>query len=170
MKTPTLETERLILRPVTLADAPAIQKHFNNWNIIKRLSVQVPWPYPDNGAEEFLRDTVLPLVEAGQSINWALVAKNGPREAIGTVAFRPNENNGGHRGFWLAEPYWGRGYMTEAVTAIQDFLFFELGIDRIVAVNVKGNEASRRVTQKTGARFLGMTELEHHEGGSESEK
>ncbi len=170
MKTPTLETDRLILRPVTMADAPAIQKYFNNWNIIKNLSVRVPWPYPDNGAEEFLRDTLLPLIESGDSINWVLVAKDGPREAIGMIAFRPDENNGGDRGFWLAEPYWGRGYMTEAVTAVQDFLFFELGIDRLVVVNAKSNIGSRRVKEKTGARFLGIMEFEHHEGGSESEK
>ena len=60
--------------------------------------------------------------------------------------------------------------MTEAVTAVQDFLFFELGIDRLVVVNAKTNKASRRVKEKTGARFLGIMEFEHHEGGSESEK
>lgn len=46
------------------------------------------------------------------------------------VAFRPVDNIGGARGFWLADPYWGRGHMTEAVTAIPDFLFCELQIIR----------------------------------------
>ena len=36
--TPTLQTERLILRPLALSDAPAIQRHFNNWNIIQHLA------------------------------------------------------------------------------------------------------------------------------------
>ena len=53
---------------------------------------------------------------------------------------------------------------------VQDFLFFELGIDRLVVVNAKTNIGSRRVKEKTGARFLGIMEFEHHEGGSESEK
>ena len=45
----------LILRPLTLSDAPAIQRHFNNWNIIKTLATVVPWPYPDDGAETFVK-------------------------------------------------------------------------------------------------------------------
>jgi len=60
MKTPALETERLILRPLTLDDAPAIQKYFNDWHIIKNLSKAVPWPYPANGAENFIKENALP--------------------------------------------------------------------------------------------------------------
>jgi hypothetical protein len=52
--TPILQTQRLTLRPLALSDAPAIQRHFNNWNIIKHLAAVVPWPYPDNGAETFI--------------------------------------------------------------------------------------------------------------------
>ena len=40
--TPTLQTERLVLRPLALSDAPAIQRHFNNWNIIQHLAQVVP--------------------------------------------------------------------------------------------------------------------------------
>jgi RimJ/RimL family protein N-acetyltransferase len=53
MLTPRLETERLILRPMALSDAPAIQRHFNNWNIIQNLATVVPWPYPADGAGDF---------------------------------------------------------------------------------------------------------------------
>ena len=55
MDTPTLQTGRLILRPLALSDAPAIQRHFNNWNIIQNLTSVVPWPYPDDGAETFIK-------------------------------------------------------------------------------------------------------------------
>jgi ribosomal-protein-alanine N-acetyltransferase len=170
MATPTLETDRLVLRPVTLADAPAIQKYFDNWNIIKRMQVRVPWPYPKNGAEEFLRGTVLPGVESGDCLYWAILAKDGPDEAIGMIEFRFQDNSGGNRGFWLAEPFWGRGYMTEAVSAVQDYLFFDLGIERFVVTNARTNQASRRVKQKTGARLLGPATLQHHQGGLDAEK
>ena len=92
------------------------------------------------------------------------------KEAIGIITFRFKEQPGGNRGFWLAEPFWGRGYMTEAITAVQDYLFFELGIERFVATNSKANKGSRRVKEKTGARYLGDAEVEVREGGYEAEK
>lgn len=170
METPALETENLILRPISLDDAPAIQKYFNNWNIIRNLSTIVPWPYPDDGAETFIRDIALPKVETGESHIWVIVPKDGPDEAIGVVDYHEIIDDGGSRGNWLAEPFHGRGYMTEAITAIQDFLFFEAGIDRMVIVNAKINNASSRVQQKTGGRFIGTGHLEHHNGETEIEK
>ncbi|OGP51930.1 MAG: GNAT family N-acetyltransferase, partial [Deltaproteobacteria bacterium RBG_13_43_22] len=146
MKTPILTTDRLILRPVTLSDAPAIQKYFNNWNIIKNLTTDVPWPYPDDGAEYFLKNIALPKVAEGSSQMWGIYIKDCLDELVGIIEYHFNNDlGGGNRGFWLAEPFWGKGYMSEAVTAVQDYLFFELGINRIIVVNAKSNIGSRRV-------------------------
>src|SRR5215475_272650 len=85
--TPVLETRRLILRPLALADAPAIQRHFNNWNIIRHLAAIVPWPYPDDGAETFVRQQ-LEKIAAGEEIHqWVLVLRSGNDEAIGSIRF-----------------------------------------------------------------------------------
>ena len=87
--TPTLQTSRLILRPLALSDAPAIQRHFNNWNIIQHLAQVVPWPYPEDGAETFIARE-LEKVAAGEEIyNWMLVLRGGDGEAIGNIRFRP---------------------------------------------------------------------------------
>src|SRR6476620_8772707 len=105
--TPTLQTDRLILRPLALSDAPAIQRHFNNWNIIKNLASVVPRPYPDDGAETFVR-LQLGRIAAGEEIyQWVLALRFGDGEAIGNIHFSPRgDNPKGNRGFWLAEPYW----------------------------------------------------------------
>ncbi|MCB9995695.1 MAG: GNAT family N-acetyltransferase [Rhodospirillales bacterium] len=169
METPVLETDRLILRPITLDDAPAVQKYFNNWNIIKNLSLAVPWPYPDDGAESFIRDNVLPSVEKGESIVWVITVKDHGDEAVGVIDYRVDGREEGNRGFWLAEPFWRQGYMTEAVTAMQDYIFFDLDIERMIVMNIHTNEGSRRVKQKNGAQFIGTKELEHREGGSKTE-
>ena len=110
MQTPRLETERLILRPMALSDAPAIQRHFNNWNIIQNLATVVPWPYPDDGAETFIKRE-LGKIAAGEEIyQWVLVLRSGDGEAIGNINFRPHARGAkGNRGFWLAEPWWNRG-------------------------------------------------------------
>jgi len=169
MKTPVLQTQRLTLRPVTIEDAPAIQKHFNNWNIIKNLSKKVPWPYPDNGAEQFLKEMLLPKTASGEEMAWAITEKGGSGELIGLVHFRFKAEEEGNRGFWLAEPFHGRGYMTEAVEAVQDYIFFELKVDKIRVTNAVFNEASRRIKEKTGAQYVGRAKIEHHGGAPDSD-
>ncbi len=131
--TPTLQTQRLILRPLALSDAPAIQRHFNNWNIIQHLASVVPWPYPEDGAETFIARE-LEKVAAGEEIyNWMLVLRGGDGEAIGNIRFRPRSDDPkGNRGFWLAERYWNQGLMSEAVSAVNDFAFRTLGIEGLL--------------------------------------
>lgn len=162
MKTPILETKRLILRPVSLDDAPAIQKYFNNWNIIKNLSLTAPWPYPQDGAEAFLRDIALPAMCDGKAHIWGIHIKNAQDHGlIGVIDYRYEPDKEGNRGFWLGEPFWGKGYMSEAVMAVQDYLFLDLGIDSMIVTNVRSNAASRRVKEKTGARYLRTEKIEH---------
>jgi len=130
METPTLRTSRLILRPIALSDAPAIQRYFNNWNIIQYLATVVPWPYPDDGAETFIR-LQLEKIAAGEAIHsWVLALRSGDGEAIGNIHFRPwSDSPKGNRGFWLAEPWWNQGLMTEAVAAVNNFAFHTLGVE-----------------------------------------
>lgn len=172
MKTPVLDTPRLILRPVTPEDAPAIQKYINNWNIAKSLSMEFPWPYPDDGAECFVRNSALPRMGTGEAMIWVIVPKEGPDEAIGVIDLRIDGGAGaaGQRGFWLAEPFWNRGYMTEAVAAVQDYYFLELGRESLIVSNAKSNGASRRMKEKAGAKFLGEFDFPHHSGETLSEK
>lgn len=171
METPTIQTERLILRPLARSDAPAIQRHFNNWNIVKNLATVVPWPYPDDGAETFVKQE-LGKIAAGEEIyQWVLVLRSGDGEAIGNIRFDPRvDHPKGNRGFWLAEPYWNQGLMTEAVASVNDFAFCTLGVESFHVDNVASNEASRRVKQKTGAEFVGYIELLHHNGQTRSEQ
>ena len=171
METPTIQTQRLILRPLALSDAPAIQRHFNNWNIIKNLATVVPWPYPDDGAETFVRQKVEKIAAGEEIYQWVLVLRSGDGEAIGYISFDPRvDHPKGNRGFWLAEPYWNQGLMTEAVASVNDFAFRTFGVESFHVCNVASNEASRRVKQKTGAEFVGYIELPHHNGQTRSEK
>jgi RimJ/RimL family protein N-acetyltransferase len=169
--TPTLQTRRLILRPLALSDAPAIQHHFNNWNIIQHLAAVVPWPYPADGAEIFVRLQLAKISEGEAIHSWVLALRSGNGEAIGNIYFRPYADNPkGNRGFWLAEPWWNQGLMTEAISAVNDFAFRTLGIESFYVCNAATNAASRRVKQKTGAEFVGYVELAHHNGQSRTEK
>ncbi|MGY3531674.1 GNAT family N-acetyltransferase [Bradyrhizobium sp. USDA 4452] len=170
-ETPRIETRRLILRPLALSDAAAIQHHFNNWNVIRTLATVVPWPYPDDGAESFIKRELHKIAAGEESYQWVLVLRDGDGEAIGSINFRPRaDGRKGNRGFWLAEPFWNQGLMTEAIAAVNDFAFLTLGLHHFHVCNAQSNVASRRVKQKTGAEFVGLVELPHHNGESRAEK
>lgn len=111
-------------------------------------------------------------IAAGQqNYQWVLVLREGDGQAIGNIDFRPRaESRKGNRGFWLAEPYWRQGLMTEAIAAVNDFAFLTLGLESFHVCNAASNVASRRVKQKTGAEFVGFVELPHHNGESRAEK
>ena len=150
---PLFTTERLILKEVTLADLPAYKKYFINYSVISQLSSSVPWPYPDDGVEWFLNNIILPN-QGKDRWMWGIHLKENPDQLIGAVdLWRKGVPE--HRGFWLGEPFWGNGYMTEAVAPITDYAFNTLAFDELILSNALGNNKSRRVKEKAGAVLIG---------------
>jgi ribosomal-protein-alanine N-acetyltransferase len=151
---PKLETSRLILTPVSIDDAPAYQEHFLDYEVIRHLSAQVPWPYPENGIVEFFSNIILPP-QGTDRWTWVIRLKTIPNEIIGCVDLW-REGRPEHRGFWLGKKFWGQGYMTEAVSPVTDYAFSSLGFETLTFTNAVGNDRSRRVKEKTGARLIGI--------------
>lgn len=149
---PVFETERLILRGVTLDDAGNYKKHFVDYEVIRQLSSVVPWPYPDNGVAEYIRNEILPKQGKDKWV-WGIFRKEFPEELIGCVDLW-REGRPENRGFWLGRKFWGRGYMTEAVYPVMDYAFSVLGFEVLVFANAVGNLRSRRIKEKTGARLV----------------
>lgn len=150
---PRFETERLILREITLKDASSYQKHFNDYAVISQLASVVPWPYPDNGAEDFIQTFILPQ-QGKDRWFWGIFLKESPLEMIGGVDLW-RKGTPENRGFWLGKRFWGYGYMTEAVRPVMDYAFDHLGFEKLIFSNALGNTKSRRIKEKTGARLIG---------------
>ena len=168
METPVLQTPRLVLRPLVITDAPAIQHHFAHWDIIKNMGPAVPWPYPDNGAESFLRDSALPRAARGEAHVWAITCK-GSDECMGVMEFRLEANEEGHRGFWIARHLWGQGLMREATAAVNDFVFDVLGYDDFIETNADFNAASHKLKIRSGGEMIGTKQKETATGPRTSE-
>ncbi len=152
MKIPEFETDRLYLRGVTLDDATSYQRNFSDYEVIRHLSHVTPWPYPENGAYEFMKHVILP--EQGRSRwAWAIFLKKSKNEVIGVVDLW-RDGKPENRGFWLAKKHWGKGIMTEAVKPIMDFAFNDLNFTKLIFANALGNTRSRRIKEKTGARLI----------------
>lgn len=114
-----MSTNRLLLRPLELADADALQQVFPRWEIVRFLGVQVPWPYPADGALSFIRDVVLSAMARGVEWHWTIRPQVSPRQLIGGISLldKPDDN----RAFWL-DPMWqGRGLMSEASGGLRSF-------------------------------------------------
>jgi len=144
-----LETRRLILRPLRLNDAPQYQALFPHWNIVKYMSTRVPWPYPENGIEEFLKE-VLPKMASNEEYDWAITVKAEKNDLLtGLISIYPNRED--NRGFWLAEKYHRQGLMKEAAAAVTDFAFDTLQMPGLTLSNAEPNLASHRIKEKAGA-------------------
>ncbi|MGJ8526183.1 hypothetical protein LMG33818_001931 [Halomonadaceae bacterium LMG 33818] len=165
MAYPAIETERLILKPLTIEDAPQIQLLFPHWEVIQYLSHRVPWPYPEDGAFEFLTKSALPQILAGHLLAWTLRLKTDPDRMMGQISLRPHGSK--HRGFWLGKPYQGHGYMTEATNAVTDYWFETLGHEVLRTTKSINNTSSRRISERTGMQRVGYTMSRFANGNEE---
>jgi ribosomal-protein-alanine N-acetyltransferase len=147
----SLETARLRLEPISMRDAPTVQRRFPRWEIVRHLAARVPWPYPPDGAESFLR-ALLSAMEAGRKNAWGLWLKGGPNELIGIIElWPPDPSTRDSRGFWIDPEFQRRGLMTEAADRVVDYAFSDLGWPFLWLGNAKSNIASARVKEHQGA-------------------
>jgi RimJ/RimL family protein N-acetyltransferase len=149
---PEGRTPRLLLRPFALEDAPQIQRLFPQWEIVKYLNAKIPWPYPPDGAEQFLRDSAIPQMAAGDAWHWTLRLLTNPDSIIGAISLVAGEDE--NRGFWLHPAHRGHGLMTEACIWVNDYWFDTLGRPLLRAPKAIANQGSRRISQRMGMRIL----------------
>lgn len=156
MSIQSLETKRLLLKELTFDHVDDYTEGFVNYEVIRHMNSRVPWPYPAGGVKTFFETVIFP--EQGKTLwAWGIFEKHTPLKLIGSISLR--RSNVDNRGFWLAQPYWGKGYMTEAADAVTDYAFEVLGFDVLRFTNAKGNLRSRRIKEKRGARLVRVTSL-----------
>ena len=158
---PNLCTERLLLRPICLDDAPQIQDKFPHFEIVEFLANTIPWPYPDNGAQDFIENAALVSMRTGEAWHWAIFQKSLPQELIGVISLRLGADN---RGFWITKEHQRRGFASEAAIAVTDFWFDVLGQEKMRIPKAIANVGSVKISQKSGMRPVAQ-EIRHYVGG-----
>lgn len=154
--TRTIITERLTLRPFKLNDA---EDMFNNWANDTEVTRFLTWPAHQNIS---ITKEILSIwcgqYEYDNVYNWA-IELNAEKQVIGGISVVAlNENHlSCEIGYCISRKLWGRGIVTEAFKAIIEFLFSEVGMNRIVAKHDTNNPASGRVMQKSGLNFEGIS-------------
>lgn len=161
-ETPIITTSRLVLRPLEPADADAVQALFPRWEIVRYLNSHVPWPYPPDGALTFIRDQVLPAARRGTEWHWSIRLVAAAERLIGAIGLmdRPGDN----RGFWLDPAWQGQGLMAEASDAATDFWFETLERPVLRVLKAVANVPSRRISERSGMRLIGIREWDYVSG------
>jgi RimJ/RimL family protein N-acetyltransferase len=145
-------TERLLLRPGWIQDAPALYRAIADEGVIRNLA-SPPWPYAPAHAEAFLATER----RAGEPSALIFLRTGAAPELIGTIGLGEKPDGARELGYWIARPHWGRGYATEAGRALLAFARDGLRLDRLQAGHFLDNPASGRVLEKLGFRPTGRT-------------
>lgn len=134
------------LRKWTMRDLQSLVKHAGNYNIAKNMSNAFPYPY----TEKFGRRYINRAITSKPTNIFAISINN---EAVGSIGVYPQTDihcRNAEMGYWLAEEYWGKGIMPEAIRQMVDYSFKNLAIDRIFARPFGTNIASQHVLEKVG--------------------
>ncbi|MBE6951607.1 MAG: GNAT family N-acetyltransferase [Ruminococcaceae bacterium] len=155
--TQTIETPRLILRPFTMADAEPM---FRNWASDPEVCRHMTWP--THASVDVTRELLTRWTESycnPDYYNWAIVIKDNGPEPIGNIsaAHIREKTRCAHIGYCMSRAHWGKGIMTEALTALTDFFFDQVGCNRIEAEHDPNNPASGRVMEKAGMTYEGTS-------------
>ncbi len=132
-------------------DEDTVVKYANNRRVWINMRDVFPHPYEKKDAREWIQSATHQIPETHFAIASA-------REAIGGIGLRLQEDV--HRrsaevGYWLGEPFWGRGIATTALSALTEFAFGHFDLVRIYATTFEWNPASARVLEKAGYQYEG---------------
>lgn len=147
----TLQTPRLRLRAPVLADAPRIAMFVGAWEVARMLA-RVPHPYTEQDAKNWIGDP------DGEARRYVVVHANG---VIGVVGLELRDQAGTYElGYWLAQPFWGRGFMTEAAAAVIEALRACDPSAAVTCCHFADNPASAAVIRKLGFVATGERQLD----------
>lgn len=152
--TKTIETERLILRRFTPEDAQAM---FRNWASDEDVTRFLTWPaHSSADVSRWVLEDWVASYEKPDFYQWAIVPKTFG-EPIGTISVVEKDDRipKAHIGYCIGKNWWHQGIMSEALRAVMDFLFEEVGYLRLESRHDPRNPHSGAVMQKCGMKYEG---------------
>lgn len=153
--TQKIETDRLILRRFSVDDAEAM---YRNWASDPEVTKYLTWPVHSSAeASRALLEDWVSAYENEKNYQWAIVLKEQGDEPIGSIsAVDMNDDvSKVHIGYCIGRAWWHQGIMTEALKAVMDFFFDEVGANRVEARHDPRNPHSGMVMRKCGMKYEG---------------
>lgn len=145
---PVLQTARLTLRPMTAGDAEAVRRLAGDPDVAAS-ALNIPHPFDPEMAEEWIGRQAQAYQDA-REVTFAII-RRADEEFVGAIGLDVRaEHDRAELGYWIGQPFWGRGYASEAAYAVVQFAFDDLELNRIYANHFADNPASGRVLEKIG--------------------
>lgn len=149
-----LQKDNLILRPFRSSDIKEFTVLANNKKIWDNIRNRMPHPYKESDAKVFFDRVTSPEVITVLGIEW-----NG--QLVGATGLHPEDEGDVYAGtaelgYWIGEPFWGKGIATKAVELIIKYGFEQLGYRRIYAGTYAFNTGSMKVLEKNGFEKEGV--------------
>lgn len=145
------ETERLLIRPVSVDDADIIFQLYNMPNFIKFIGNKNINSLSD--AENYIKSKFLPQIEKRGFGNYILVLKGG-NQKIGSVGIFEREGlDVADIGFSVLEKFEGKGLMFEAAQKVKSVVMEDFGLNKISAITSKDNFSSQKLIERLGLKF-----------------
>ncbi len=155
---PELTTNKLTLRKIRSSDISSLLKYCNNKNISDQI-INIPYPYLEEDAV-FRMNFVLQGFKNKERYVFAISFKDS-EELIGEIGLHLDKgNNCAQFGYWIAEPFWGKGIATEALAAILKFGFETLHLNKIYATHYPDNLSSGKVMLNN--KMIKEAEMKEH--------
>lgn len=153
--TKKIETDRLILRRFTIDDA---EDMYNNWASDSEVTKFLTWPpHVSVDMTKMLLNDWISKYEDGGNFNWAIQYKETGTVIGNTSVVKLNESiEAADIGYCMSKVFWGRGIMPEALRAVMDYFFDEVGLNRVAASHDVDNPKSGRVMDKAGMKLEGV--------------
>lgn len=132
-------------------DNNALVKYANNDKISKNLRDSFPYPYTEKEAQAW----ITAAINQNPELNFAIANND---ELIGGIGlmFQPDVYRfSAEIGYWIAEPFWGKGIASLTLVALSKYAFEQFDLNRIFAGVFQGNKASMRVLEKSGFKLEG---------------
>jgi RimJ/RimL family protein N-acetyltransferase len=142
---------RSTLRPFRSGDEPSLARHANNRKLWLNLRDVFPHPYTEGHAAAWVRFNQ----QSPRWLNAAIVVDGEVAGGIGLIPQQDVMRHSAEIGYWLGEPFWNRGIVTEALVAFTHYGFDTLGFERLFAHVFGPNARSIRVLEKAGYTLEG---------------
>ena len=152
---PSIETDRLVLRPLEPDDAEAVAAYLGDIEVARWL-VRVPNPFTVEDAADFI-DQCCTTAGLGTATTLGLVVRGDDRGIVRGIVALHSLDTRPEVGFWLGRPFWGHGLMSEAVDATLTWAYAHLDVDAIAAGAFQGNIASLTIQARQGFEVIGMS-------------